>query len=87
VTFTYTGKYKVYDHEMEATKIFDSLEEAKAFVERRVGNNRFAKPFDSEETYLYGPGNGDTTYMIRPEVEFGKKEDSDAYHGGTSHKV
>jgi hypothetical protein len=74
MTFTYTGKYIVYDREMDATKTFDNLATAKEFVERRVGNRSFAKPFDNEDTYFYGPGNGDTTYTIRPEVNFDKKE-------------
>ncbi len=46
-------------------KEFDSLEEAQQAAEAYCGNSRYAKPFKREETFLYGPGDGTTSVMIR----------------------
>ena len=49
-----------------------SLAEAMAAAEKFCGNNRYNKPFPNEETYLYGPGNGVTSIMIRQDCEYVK---------------
>lgn len=51
-------------------KHFPSLKEAQAFAKKFCGNDVSNKPFSEEETYLYGPGDGTTSIMIRQDVEF-----------------
>jgi hypothetical protein len=36
-----------------------------------VGNNSFVKPFPSDETYLFGPGDGTTSVIVSQDIEFG----------------
>jgi hypothetical protein len=66
----YLDSFTVYPTGSDEKIKFDSLHEAQAYVERIVGNRSFAKPFPNEKTYLYGPGNGDTTHMIRQDCTF-----------------
>jgi hypothetical protein len=57
----YICYFQLSDTQLE----FATLEAARAAAEAYVGNRSAAKPFPSEDTYLYGPGNGDTTVMVR----------------------
>lgn len=52
---------------------FQSLEQALGCAARYVGNSRYSKPFATEHTYLFGPGDGTTCVMVREDVEFAKK--------------
>lgn len=58
-----------YFHNSDTKKSFPSVPAARAAAEAYVGNTRFAKPFPNEETYLYGPGDGTTTVMVRQDIE------------------
>jgi hypothetical protein len=51
-------------------KTFPSLWEAQQAAEAYCGNASWRKPFPREETYLYGPGDGTTSVMIRQDFEF-----------------
>ena len=44
-----------------------TLSEARAKAEAYVGNSRATKMFPNEESYLYGPGDGTSSVMIRQE--------------------
>lgn len=57
-------------------KRFPSLEEALSAAIAYCGNNRSVKPFSGEDTYLFGPGNGDTTVMVRTDFKSRIKEES-----------
>lgn len=46
-----------------------TLAEARRLAEAHVGNRSCARPIPNEETYLYGPGDGTTSVMIRREFE------------------
>jgi hypothetical protein len=64
--------------EIEGTKVqYPSVRAARDAAELYVGNRSAAKPFPNEEMYLYGPGNGDTTVMVRQDI------DMDAFMGRT----
>jgi hypothetical protein len=52
-----------FDTNTEAT--FPDKASALKAAQDYVGNNRPTKPFPNEETYLYGPGDGTCTLMIR----------------------
>lgn len=36
-----------------------------------VGNWSYAKPLKNDEVYLFGPGDGTTSVMVRQDVDFG----------------
>jgi hypothetical protein len=44
-----------------------TLKQAQSIAAGHVGNNRPAKPFPNEDTYLYGPGDGTTCIIVREE--------------------
>ena len=64
--------YVVYhmDREEEDDKetVFSTLDAAMEYCRRQVGNNSYSQPFPQEDTYLYGPGDGSTSKMIRRRV-------------------
>lgn len=49
----------------ETEKEFPDLASAQLAAEKYCGNRRYAKPFPNEDTYLYGPGDGTTSVMVR----------------------
>ena len=49
---------------------FPSVEDARTFAENYVGNRSCNKPFPNEDTYMYGPGDGTTSVMVRRDIEF-----------------
>ena len=64
-TFTLT-----FLDENNREETYATLPEAHAAAQRHVGNRSYARPFAHEPTFLYGPGDGTTTLMIREDVEF-----------------
>jgi hypothetical protein len=44
-----------------------TLAQARAIAADHVGNHSANKPFPGEDTYLYGPGDGTVSVMVRPE--------------------
>lgn len=77
MTIKYLSTYTVHNMVDDSNKTFASSGEAHSYCQRLCGNSRYVKPFPEENTYLYGPGNGDTTLMIRQDI------DMDAFMGRT----
>lgn len=50
-------------------KQFPSMAAARKAAEAYVGNRLCTKMFMDEEAFLYGPGNGDTTVMVRQDID------------------
>jgi hypothetical protein len=57
--------YTVYYLNTETERNFSDLTSAKSAAENFCGNGRYNKPFPNEEVFLYGPGDGTTSVMIR----------------------
>lgn len=55
--------------------------QAMALAEKHVGNSSYIKPFPDDECYLFGPGDGTTSVMVREEVEFKHERISDTNCG------
>ena len=53
----------------DSKQTYPTMAQARAAAEAFVGNRSAAKPFPSEETYLYGPGNGEVSVMVRQDVD------------------
>ena len=49
---------------------FPSKDEALKFAREYVGNNSYSKPIPKDDVYLFGPGDGTTSVMVRQDVEF-----------------
>lgn len=65
-----TGIYVCYFIKSNTEKEFSSLKEAQEAAENYCGNNKYSKPFPNEPTYMYGPGDGTTSVMIRELIDF-----------------
>lgn len=48
----------------------NTRDEAHAMARHHVENSAGAKPFPSEDTWLYGPGDGTTSIMVREEIDW-----------------
>jgi hypothetical protein len=66
----YLDTYSCYFCDSDSKESFYTLEKAMQAAESYCGNNNYTKPFLEEEIYLYGPGNGTTSVMVRRDVEF-----------------
>jgi hypothetical protein len=66
----YENTYSCIFYDGKEKQQFSCLEHAMNFAALYVGNNSYNKPFSEEHTYLFGPGNGDTTVMVRRDVTF-----------------
>lgn len=75
MAIVYLKSATVYFMASDTKKTFPSIAEARRAAEAYVGNRAAAKPFADEETYLYGPGNGDTTVTVTQDM------DMDAFMG------
>jgi hypothetical protein len=54
----------------DTEKQFPDKASALAAAEAYCGNRSCVKPFPREETYLFGPGDGTTSVMVRQDIEF-----------------
>jgi hypothetical protein len=75
MSIVYLESATVHFMSSDTKKTFPSVAEARAAAEAYVGNRAAAKPFPTEETYFYGPGNGDTTVTVMQDI------DMDAFMG------
>ncbi len=66
----YTGKYSVRFLESDETQVANDLAAALKVASDHVGNNSYAQPFPG--TYLFGPGDGTTSVMVRRESKIEK---------------
>ena len=80
MALVYLDTATVHFYLSDTKKTFPSLAAARAAAEEYVGNRACAKPFPDEDTYLYGPGNGDTTVQVSRDL------DMDAFMGRTTKK-
>mgnify|MGYP001612652923 CR=1 FL=1 len=62
--------FTCYFMNSDTEKQFPSLAEALVAAEKYCGNRRYAKPIPQDEIYLYGPGDGTTSVMVRQDIEF-----------------
>lgn len=63
---TYTCQFLDEDREQQ----FPSRDAALAAAAQHVGNWSYAKPIPADNVYLFGPGDGTTTVMVRQDFEF-----------------
>ncbi len=63
---TFTVRYMDEDREEH----FATEREAHIAAQDHVGNRSAARCFPNENTYLYGPGDGTTSVMVREDVDF-----------------
>jgi hypothetical protein len=64
---TYTC-YFVNENDRE--EHFPDAASAHARAQAVVGNRSYAKPFKTDNVFLYGPGDGSTSVMVRQDFEF-----------------
>lgn len=62
--------YTVYFLDSETEKQFPNKEAALKAASNYVGNNKYNKLFPREESYIFGPGDGTTSCMVRQDSEF-----------------
>ncbi len=62
---TFTCHFLEDDREQQ----FPSCEAALGAAREFVGNNRFVKPFACDDTYLFGPGDGTTSVIVRQDFD------------------
>jgi len=62
--------YTCYFINSNTEKQFPSRETALAAAEAYVGNRSYAKPIKTDDVYLFGPGDGTTSVMVRQDVLF-----------------
>lgn len=69
MTIKYLETATVHFYNSGTKKTFPTLAEARAAAEAYVGNRSCAKPFPDEDTFLYGPGNGDTSVQVSRDMD------------------
>lgn len=62
--------YTVYFLDSETEKQFPNKDAALKAAAKYVGNNSYNKLFLNEESYIFGPGDGTTSCMVRQDSEF-----------------
>jgi hypothetical protein len=70
MTIKRLGTFTCHFVNSNTEKQFPSLQEALDAATQYVGNRSYTKPFPRESTYLFGPGDGTTSVMVREDVEF-----------------
>lgn len=70
MTVTHKDTFTCYFLNSETEKTFESKEAALSAAKGYCGNNRWIKPFPREETYMFGPGDGTTSVMVRQDITF-----------------
>jgi len=66
--FIHTGKFFCRFMDDDTQKDFPSLREAQEAAAAHVGNNSYSKL--PNDIYLYGPGDGTTSVMVREHIRF-----------------
>lgn len=69
MSIVYLETATCYFQDTNTRKTFSSLDKAIEAAEIYVGNKSYAKPFLTEDTRFYGPGNGDTTVVVRRDLD------------------
>ena len=69
MTVVKLGTWTVQFLNSDTEKQFPDKESAMSAAAAYVGNTRYAKPFPREDTYLYGPGNGETSCVVRQDFK------------------
>lgn len=69
MTVKYLETATVHFFNSDTSKTFPTLAEARAAAEAYVGNKAAAKPFRGEDTYFYGPGNGETSVSVMRDMD------------------
>ncbi len=64
------GTFTVRFLNSDTSKTFSTAAEAHIAAQDYVGNNAGLRISPNEQTYLYGPGDGTTSVMIREDIEF-----------------
>jgi len=67
---TFTVHYLDCNVEVQFPNKELALDAARCYVD----NNAYAKPFANDDVYLFGPGDGTTSVMVRQDVEFEEEE-------------
>lgn len=57
-------------NENDRAEQFPNKDEAMKRAAAHVGNWSFTKPTMQDEVYLFGPGDGTTSVLVRQDVEF-----------------
>lgn len=65
-----SGKFEVQNFNDNTVTQYDTFKEAYDAAAKIAGNRSSTKPFPNEETYLFGPGNGETSAMVREYLTF-----------------
>lgn len=71
MTIKYLKSATAYFLASDTEKQFPSVAAARKAAEAYVGNRVCTKMFMDEECYLYGPGTGETTVMVRQNIDMG----------------
>ena len=61
----YVNCFKVIEFDTGKEQFYSSLDLALKAAGKLVGNTRFSKPFPSEHTYLFGPGDGSCSHTVK----------------------
>ncbi len=64
------GTFTVHFMDSDTSKTFATEAEAHKVAQDYVGNRSYARISPNEKTYLYGPGDGTTSVMVREDIEF-----------------
>ncbi len=64
------GTFTVRFMDSDTEQHFATESEAHIAAQDYVGNNSGLRISPNEKTYLYGPGDGTTSVMVREDVEF-----------------
>jgi hypothetical protein len=70
MAITRLATYTCYILADDSQRQFPTRQAALDFAAATVGNRSYAKPIPAEDTYLFGPGDGTTSIMVRQDVEF-----------------
>jgi hypothetical protein len=68
MSLKYLDTYTCYFTNSDTEKQFPNKQEAFKAAQEYCGNNLYTKPFLYEETYLFGPGDGTSSVMVRQDV-------------------
>lgn len=70
MTVKYLNTYTVYFMISDTEKEFPDKMSALKAAEDYAGCNRYTKPFPNEDTWIFGPGDGSVSIMVRRDVDY-----------------